>query len=47
MAVYEREGTVMVDFGKKVAWLGLDERAARELAALLIKHADQLQTVVG
>lgn len=47
LAVYAKEGTVFVDFGKPTAWLGLDEDSARNLAALLVKYADQQQTVSG
>ncbi len=34
--------TVMVDFGKPVAWLGMPAETARQLAELLIKHADAI-----
>lgn len=42
LAVFVKEGTVVMDFGKPVAWMGLDARSAREMAALLTKHADTL-----
>jgi hypothetical protein len=42
LAVYHKDGTVFMDFGKPTAWLGLDKKAAREMAALLMEHADHL-----
>jgi hypothetical protein len=36
MAVYVKDRTVMVDFGKKVAWLGLDADTAEKLANSLL-----------
>lgn len=35
------DGLVRVKFGKPVAWLAMDPDDARELARLLISHADQ------
>ena len=34
---------VILDFGKQVTWLGMDPGLARQLGALLIKHADQVE----
>lgn len=42
IAMYTKDGTIFVDFGKKVAWLGLDANSARDMAKLLLKHADTL-----
>lgn len=36
-------GTVVIDFGTPVVWLGLPPDRARHLAALLIQHADELE----
>ena len=41
----EQHGVVRIDFGKKVAWLGLPPQAALEMAAALTKHAQALQAV--
>jgi hypothetical protein len=43
MAVYHKDGTVFIDFGKKTTWIGLDAKSAREMASLLLSHADQLE----
>ena len=44
LAVYHKDGTIFADFGKPTAWIGFDADSARQLASLLIHHADQLQT---
>lgn len=44
MAVYTKDRTVMVDFGKKVAWLGLDADTAERLANSLLEHAKECRT---
>jgi hypothetical protein len=38
---------VMLNFGKPVAWLGLDPQHAVELANLLIRHAREANRVIG
>ncbi len=35
-------GIVRIHFGKPIAWLGLPSGKARELAAMLIEKADEL-----
>lgn len=35
--------TVIMSFGKEVAWLGLEPAQARQLAGWLIKHADEVE----
>lgn len=35
-------GTVIVNFGTPVAWLGLYPAQAKQMAESLIKHADEL-----
>ena len=37
----EENGIVRVEFGKPVAWLGLPPPEARQLAALLLRHAER------
>jgi hypothetical protein len=44
LAVAHKDGTVIIDFGKEVAWLGFDPATARALAALIISHADLIET---
>ena len=34
---------VILNFGKPVKWLGIPPDKARNLAAILIKHADQVE----
>lgn len=41
IAMFEKEGTVFIDFGKPTAWMGLDAATARTMAANLLKYADQ------
>jgi hypothetical protein len=38
-AVAHRAGKVIVNFGKAVAWIGLDPNDASELAEALLHHA--------
>lgn len=38
-----QQGIVRIEFGKPIAWLGLPEAGARELAALLMTKADELK----
>ena len=38
------EGIVRVDFGKRIAWIGLPANQARDIANLLLKKADELDT---
>lgn len=40
-------GKVMLNFGKPVAWLGLDPEHAVELANGLIKHAREANRIIG
>jgi hypothetical protein len=42
MAIFDRDGTVFIDFGKKTAWIGLDAATARQMGALLIHHANAI-----
>lgn len=37
-----KDKTVILDFGKPVAWLGMDKATAMQLGALLIDKARQL-----
>lgn len=34
---------VILDFGRPVTWLGMPPLLARQLAAMLAKHADQVE----
>ena len=45
MGVTVNQGTVILAFGKEVAWVGLTPQRARELAAHLIESADEAATV--
>lgn len=42
IAIGSREGKVVIDFGKPTAWIGFDPTQARDIAACLIKHADEI-----
>jgi len=43
LAVYQKDGTIFVDFGKTTAWIGMDSQTARDLAEILTQHANALQ----
>lgn len=34
---------VIVDFGKPIAWIGLNAKQARDIAATLVKHAEEVE----
>lgn len=40
MAFTAEKGRVLVVFGTPIAWIGLEPKDAREMAALLIKQAE-------
>jgi len=40
MAIGSRGGKVILDFGKSVVWIGFNPQDARNLAALLLRHAE-------
>ncbi len=39
MAMSSGNGMVRIDFGKPTAWIAFDANQAKELAALLMRHA--------
>jgi hypothetical protein len=41
MGIAVKDKTVIVDFGKEVAWLGLDADTARQFARTLLRRADE------
>lgn len=43
--VASHRGKVIINFGKPVAWLGMDATQAAGLAALLLKHASQCRDI--
>ena len=45
--VASHRGKVIINFGKPVAWLGMDARQAASLAALLIQHANRCRNIGG
>lgn len=40
MAISSSDGLVRIDFGKPVAWFAVPANQAKELAALLMRHAN-------
>jgi hypothetical protein len=42
IAVYEKDKTVIVNFGKSVDWIGLDRDTARQLGQSLIEKANSI-----
>lgn len=43
--VTSHRGKVILNFGKPVAWMGMDAHQARSLAALLLKHAERSRDI--
>lgn len=43
--VASHRGKVIINFGKPVAWLGMDARQAGALAVLLIQHANRCRDI--
>jgi len=47
LAADRANGIVRLEFGKPIAWLGLPSTEARQLAALLIEKADEVDRLKG
>lgn len=45
IGVTVKQGTVIVEFGTQIAWLGLTPQIARELADALLARADEAARV--
>ena len=45
LGVTVNQGTVILAFGKSIAWLGLPPAKARELAEILMARADEASNV--
>jgi hypothetical protein len=43
IAVGRHDGNVVIEFGKSTKWVGFPPRQAREIAALLLKHAEAIE----
>jgi hypothetical protein len=43
IAIGRKDGVVVMDFGSPTAWIGFPPRDAREIAAVLIKHAEEIE----
>jgi len=43
MAVFERDGNIVIDFGKELAWIGFGKDEAIALGEMLIKKANELK----
>lgn len=37
-------GTIVIDFGARVAWIGLDVTTARALANCILQHAKEIES---
>lgn len=42
-AIGAKNGAVVIDFGKPVAWVGMPPDQARQMAASLVRHADAIE----
>lgn len=47
IAIGHKDGTVTIDFGKEVAWVGFSPQDAANLAAILIQHAREAARQTG
>lgn len=45
--VFVKDNTVMIDFGKKISWVGLDKFTAFQLAEALARHSNSIEIVGG
>jgi hypothetical protein len=43
IAVGQKNGAIVLDFGTPVAWIGFSPAEARQIAESLVKHADVLE----
>jgi hypothetical protein len=43
LAVYHKDGTVFIDFGKTTAWIGFDASTAKAFADLINSHAQAIE----
>jgi hypothetical protein len=39
IAVSEKDGVIIVDFGKKISWFGMDKPLAREFALNILRRS--------
>jgi len=39
MAIFEKDGKIVINFGKKLSWIGFDKEQARKLGNLLIEKS--------
>lgn len=44
LAVFSKDGHVIMEYGTPVRWFAAPPQLARQLAALLLKHADDVET---
>jgi hypothetical protein len=42
IAVYEKDKTVVIDFGKDIKWIGMDKDTALNLAQTIIDKANKI-----
>lgn len=47
MGITVHNGKVVMDFGKPTAWVGMDPQQARDLAATLIRRANEADRAEG
>jgi hypothetical protein len=43
LAIGQKNGKVVIDFGKPVAWLGFDPEQAEQIASSLLEHAREIR----
>jgi hypothetical protein len=39
IAIYERDNTIIIDFGKDISWLGLSKKEAQEFALNILRRS--------
>jgi len=45
MGMMIRDGVIILHFGSRISWIGLDVNTARSIAAGLNVHADELEAL--
>ena len=43
ITVFDRDKTVIIDFGKELKWIGIDSIAAKKLALSILNCAEEIE----
>lgn len=45
IAVYDKDRTIIIDFGKDISWIGMDKDTAIALAKTIMKHVELMEAI--